>query len=92
MSSNIGRLQRVALREVWEHEAQDFTQWLQNNIDVLNESLDLNLTGAKRTSGPAKSRLFLTNQGGDVFSFAGSRRACGHYPCNISQDFRVFPR
>jgi hypothetical protein len=48
MSSNIGRLQRVALREVWKHEAQDFTQWLQNNIDVLNESLDLNLTGADR--------------------------------------------
>jgi Domain of unknown function (DUF4268) len=48
MSSSIGRLQRVALREVWKHEAQDFTQWLQNNIDVLNESLDLNLTGAVR--------------------------------------------
>jgi len=45
MSSNIGRLQRVALREVWKHEALDFTQWLQNNIDILNESLDLNLTG-----------------------------------------------
>jgi hypothetical protein len=27
----------VALREVWKHEAQDFTQWLQNNIDVLND-------------------------------------------------------
>jgi hypothetical protein len=38
----------VALREVWKHEAQDFTQWLQNNIDILNESLDLNLTGAER--------------------------------------------
>jgi hypothetical protein len=48
MSSNIGRLQRVALREVWKHEAQDFTQWLQNNIEVLNESLDLNLQGATR--------------------------------------------
>ena len=48
MSSNIGRLQRVALREVWKHEALDFTQWLQNNIEVLNETLDLNLTGADR--------------------------------------------
>ncbi|MCU1307314.1 MAG: hypothetical protein JWN45_2009 [Acidobacteriaceae bacterium] len=46
--SNVGRLQRVALREVWKHEAQDFTQWLQNNIDVLNESLDFNLVGADR--------------------------------------------
>ncbi len=48
LSFNVGRLQRVALREVWKHEAQDFTQWLQNNIEVLNESLDLNLTGAER--------------------------------------------
>jgi hypothetical protein len=47
-SLNIGRLQRVALREVWKHEALDFTQWIENNIDVLNESLDLNLTGANR--------------------------------------------
>jgi hypothetical protein len=47
-SLNVGRLQRVALREVWKHEAQDFTQWLQNNIEVLNESLDLNLLGANR--------------------------------------------
>jgi hypothetical protein len=48
MLSNVGRLQRVALREVWKHEALDFTQWLQNNIEVLNESLDLNLQGAAR--------------------------------------------
>ena len=48
MSSSIGRLQRVALREVWKHEAQDFTQWLQNNIEVLNETLDLSLSDADR--------------------------------------------
>jgi hypothetical protein len=44
----IGKLERVALREVWKHEALDFTQWLQNNLDVLSESLDLNLIGAER--------------------------------------------
>ena len=32
-------MERVPLREVWEHEEQDFTPWLQNNIDVLNEVL-----------------------------------------------------
>jgi hypothetical protein len=45
---NIGRLQRVALREVWKHEALDFTQWLENNLEVLNEALDLNLISAER--------------------------------------------
>lgn len=46
--SNIGRLQRVPLREVWKHEALDFTQWLENNLEVLNEALDLNLISAER--------------------------------------------
>jgi hypothetical protein len=31
----IGKLVRVPLREVWRHEAYDFTQWLQDNIGVL---------------------------------------------------------
>lgn len=45
---SIGKLQRVPLREVWKHEAYDFTQWLQDNIDILNDSLDLNLVSADR--------------------------------------------
>jgi hypothetical protein len=44
----IGKLQRVPLREVWKHEAYDFTQWLQENLDVLNDVLDLSLTSAER--------------------------------------------
>jgi Domain of unknown function (DUF4268) len=44
----IGKLQRVPLREVWKHEAHDFTQWLQQNLEVLNDVLDLTLTNAER--------------------------------------------
>lgn len=44
----IGKLERVALREVWKHEALNFTQWLQENIDVLNSALDLNLVNVDR--------------------------------------------
>jgi len=47
-TQNIGRLQRVPLREVWRHEAYDFTQWLQENIDVLNVALDMNLINVER--------------------------------------------
>lgn len=36
----IGKIQRVPLREVWEHEALNFTAWLRDNIDVLNEVLE----------------------------------------------------
>ena len=44
----IGKIERLPLREVWKHEALDFTTWLENNIDILNESLDLNLSNAER--------------------------------------------
>ena len=44
----IGRLQRVGLREVWEHEALHFTPWLEKNIDVLNDVIDLSLSIVER--------------------------------------------
>ena len=44
----IGSLQRVTLREVWPHEAQDFTPWLAENIDVLNNAIDLSLSIIER--------------------------------------------
>ena len=44
----IGRLERVRLREVWSHEAQDFTPWLAENIDVLNNAIDLSLSIVER--------------------------------------------
>ena len=44
----ISKLTRVALREVWKHEAHDFTVWLEENTDVLNEVLDFNLVSAER--------------------------------------------
>jgi hypothetical protein len=47
-TAEIGRLERVALRQVWRHEARDFTQLLEQNIDVLNDALDLNLVNVDR--------------------------------------------
>ena len=44
----IGKMRRVPLREVWKHEASDFTKWLQDNIDLLGETLDLRLSNPDR--------------------------------------------
>lgn len=44
----IGKIERVPLREVWRHEALDLTRWLQTNIDVLGDAIDLTLTNAER--------------------------------------------
>jgi len=44
----IGKIKRVKLREVWRHEALDFTTWLKENIDILNDALDLTLLNVER--------------------------------------------
>ncbi len=44
----IGRIERLNLRDVWRHEAHNFTTWLEQNLDVLNEILDINLSNAER--------------------------------------------
>jgi hypothetical protein len=44
----IGRLKRVDLRVVWRHEAWDFTTWLEENIDLLEEELGLTFTTVDR--------------------------------------------
>lgn len=44
----IGKIQRVPLREVWKHEAHDFTAWLQQNIDVVGDAVNVPLEEAER--------------------------------------------
>lgn len=39
----IGRVERVPLREIWRHEAYDFTTWLSQNIEVLNDIIDFEI-------------------------------------------------
>ncbi len=44
----IGRLQRTPLREVWRHEALDSTTWLEENLDVFDDAVDITVSGAER--------------------------------------------
>lgn len=44
----IGKIEKVALKEIWRHEAQNFTTWLEKNIDVLNTVLDFQLSNPVR--------------------------------------------
>lgn len=55
----IGRLERVPLREVWVHEAHDFTQWLELNIEVLNDALDLEIVNVDREQAAGKFSIDL---------------------------------
>ena len=43
MAIDLGTIEKVDLREVWTHEAADFTPWLAENISLLGEALGLEL-------------------------------------------------
>ena len=49
----LGRLQSMDPRDVWRHEAHDFTPWLLENADVLSDALgiDLELSAAEHPVG-----------------------------------------
>jgi hypothetical protein len=44
----IGKIKQVPLRDVWKHEALDFTRWLEENLDVLSDKIGIVLLNAER--------------------------------------------
>jgi hypothetical protein len=44
----VAKIERVPLRQVWAHEAQGLTRWLEENPDVLNDVLGLTLASVER--------------------------------------------
>ena len=57
----LGRLERVGLREIWVHEATAFTPWLARaeNLEVLADALDmeLELEAQERSVGPFRADI-----------------------------------
>ena len=63
----IAKIERIALRDVWPHEASDFTQWLEENIDVLSEAIDRNIVNVereKKTESTFSVDLFAEDEAG----------------------------
>jgi len=56
----IGKVVKVALREIWRKEDKDFTTWLEKNVDFLNEILDFNISieAREKRVGPFKVDLY----------------------------------
>src|SRR6266571_3686751 len=58
--SELGRLQRIDARQVWKAEAFDFTPWLYDHIDELNEAIgfEIELSGREERVGPFAVDLY----------------------------------
>ncbi|MEK7524392.1 MAG: DUF4268 domain-containing protein [Patescibacteria group bacterium] len=56
MKKNLSKLNKVELRDVWEHEALDFTNWLaqKENLDVLSEEIGVDVKLIKTEANVGK--------------------------------------
>jgi len=63
----IGKITRVQLRELWKKEDDNFTKWLEENIDFLNEPLGFDITIEEREKyvGPFKVDLLGIDKNGN---------------------------
>lgn len=63
----VSRLKKVPLKEVWIHEARDFTTWLENNLDILSEQLGYHLSLVEREKpvGPFSVDIHAEGPNGD---------------------------
>jgi hypothetical protein len=61
----IGKIKRIALREVWKHEALDFTTWLVENIDVLSDVLGFVLQNPEKEQSAGDFSVDLVAEGPD---------------------------
>ena len=76
----VGKLQRVPLRDVWRHEARDFTQWLQDNIDVLSEAIAVELVNVDReqAAGSFSVDLVAEDAGGGIIIIENQLEKSNH--------------
>lgn len=64
----IGKIAKVPLREIWKHEAHDFTTWLEENIEVLRDQFEFELQNIRRehTTGNFNVDLVAEDEDGHV--------------------------
>ena len=67
MKRKIGKIKKISLRDIWKREDKDFSKWLEDNIDYLNDILDFDLSIISREEkvGPFKVDLFAEDNFGN---------------------------
>jgi hypothetical protein len=79
-TTTIGKLVRLPLKTVFDHEEYDFTPWLQENIDVLNAALDLKLVNVERerAAGSFSVDLVAEDEGGGTVIIENQMERSNH--------------
>jgi hypothetical protein len=59
-NNSIGKIKKVPLRNLWKKEDKDFTRWLEENIDYLNDILDfeISIESSEEWVGPFRVDLY----------------------------------
>lgn len=76
----IEKITRVPLRSVWKHEAKEFTVWLQQNTDVLNDILGFELLNVEkeRSTGNFNVDLLAEDTSGNVVIIENQLESSDH--------------
>jgi len=75
----VGRLEKVDLRKVWEHEAHDFTTWLSDHLDILSEQIDLTLSLLEREHATGSFDMDTRDRQN---RYVADHRVAGTRPCS----------
>ncbi len=57
--ASIGKLVSVEVRELWKHEEYGFSAWLENNLEILSEAIDFELSDPERELAAGDFRVDL---------------------------------
>lgn len=59
MEGQIGQLLQIDVKEIWKHEAINFTPWLAENVNLLGQvlGLELELDSTEKSVGPFKADI-----------------------------------
>lgn len=77
---NIGRIERVPVRELWPHEEYGFSVWLEENLDVLGDAIGIRLTALEREHGVGPFRVDLVAEApsGDMVIIENQLESSNH--------------
>jgi len=63
----IGKIEKISLRELWKKEDKNFTKWLEENIDYLNDVIgfDISIESREENVGPFRVDLYGEDNNGN---------------------------